>query len=297
MLQLALCRHSRILIPPETHYFTLLTRSRRGQQLHWRRVVKDLKIEIPVPTERLRPGPPAREPFLQMVNAYLKRVGKSGVTHFGEKSPEHQRRVPLILATFPAAKFILIYRDGRDVALSLTKVSWLSRSLDLNFALWLHYSAIQRRLLNEISERICLVRYEDLVLDPVSHLRRIAKFLGLDYEPQMTEECGNHEGVPAYEYSYKGRAFEPITDQRIGNWRRELTPAQIARLERRGSRTLLDLGYELETGGTQRLPPWYLPALYGRGAFWFADRAIRQKLDEYCGTCLNPPNRTLRLPS
>jgi hypothetical protein len=293
MLQMALNRHSRVLIPPETQFFTLLSRSRRGQRLHWKRIQNDLRIAVPPPPHRIGPGAQAREQFRRIAEAYSDRVGKPRATHFGDKSPEHQRRIPALNRTFPEAKLILIYRDGRDVALSLTKVPWMPHDLDVGFALWLHYHRIQRRILQDHPERVFCVRYEDLVCEPEMHLRGVLEFLGLDYEDRVAEGSGNREGVPEFEYSYKGRALEPITARRIGNWRRELSDEQVARLEGWGGEVLHALGYGLATDGGGRLPAWHFPRLYARTFAWLAGRGLAHTIDEWAGTCFHLANRRL----
>lgn len=294
MLQLALSRHSRIVIPPETAFFTLLKRSWRGQSRHWTWVEKDLQVRVDPPGHRIRPGPVARGHFCRVADAYLERLGRETVTHFGEKTPEHQRRIPGILRTFPEAKFVLIYRDGRDVAASLTKLSWMPSDLYVAFFVWLHYYRIQRRLLQREPQRVICVRYEDLVRNPSAELRLILGFLGLDYEPQVAEGSGNHDGVTQCELTHKARALQAISPDRIGIWRHELPEKKIARLERWGGWALHELGYECVTDGRSVLPPWHFPVLYSRIATDLAVRTLQRKVDELCGTCFYRPNRIAR---
>ena len=52
-----------------------------------------------------------------MARQYLERLGKTGVTYFGEKTPEHSGHLPSIRKLFPEAKILVLYRDGRDVGL------------------------------------------------------------------------------------------------------------------------------------------------------------------------------------
>jgi hypothetical protein len=297
MLQMALNRHSQILIPPETQFFTLLSRSRRGQLLHWHRIQKDLCIDVPPPPHRIGPGVSAREQLCRIADAYLNVIKNQHVTHFGDKSPEHQRRLYLLNRTFPESKLILIYRDGRDVALSLTKVPWMPHDIDVGFALWLHYYRIQQRIMQKYPERVFCVKYESLVCEPEVHLRGVLEFLGLNYEAQVAEGSGNREGVPEFEFSYKGRAFEPITSQRVGNWHRELSHEQVGRLERWGSVALRALGYELVTDGEKRLPPWHFPLLYGRTFAWLVGREMAHRTDEWLGTHFHFANKRLYNPS
>ena len=134
MLQMALNRHRRVLIPPETHYFSLPYRSRRGQLLHWRRIQNDLDLDISAPARRVPAGPAARDHFVRLTDSYAVQNGRSNADFIGEKSNDHTRRVGLITRCFPEAKFVLVYRDGRDVALSLAKAPWMLHDLELCIA-------------------------------------------------------------------------------------------------------------------------------------------------------------------
>jgi hypothetical protein len=272
VLQQALNRHSRIALPPETAFFTFLGLGRRAQRRHLNRINSDLDIDLPYPSHRVGTDAGARALFEELARRYLERVGRPGVTHFGEKSPEHLRRLGRIRALFPEAKIVLIYRDGRDVALSLTRLPWMSRDLYVNFALWLHYCRIQRREVQQGAAELCCVCYERLAADPEAELRRVLAFLGLPYEPAVAQGCGNREGVPEWELGWKAQALEPITAQRIGRWRAELTTEQVAVLERWGGAALRELGYELASDGRGRLPLLFFPRLWMRSLWWLLRR-------------------------
>jgi hypothetical protein len=270
MLQQALNRHSQIVIPPETSFFFLLGFRRKEQRWHLNRINTDLGINLPFPAGGLGDSRSIRELYEQMADLYLHRLGRPQVALFGDKSPEHLLRLTDIFHTFPDAKVILIYRDGRDVALSLTKVPWLFRDLDLNFSVWLHYYQKQRFWLNSPPPNLHVVKYEEVVTEREAELRKIVAFLGLDYEPQVAAGAGNQEGILEKEWAWKGQACAPITASRIGVWCRELSDCEVARLERWGGPALRALGYELVTGGAQPLPLLFFPRLYAKMLFWLA---------------------------
>jgi hypothetical protein len=262
MLQQALNRHSRIVIPPETTFFIeVYGRSLRAQQKHIRVLNDELEIDLPVPAARVRGEAPLRALFEDMAGRYVQRSGKPGVTHFGEKTPGHLRCLPEVRRLYPESKIILMYRDGRDVALSLTQVPWMHPDLYVAFAMWLYYWRIHRKLLQQRSPNVYYVKYEELVADPERCLRAVLDFLGLPYEAQVVLGNGNCEGIVEREYDWKWRALEPISADRAGRWRNELSSKQIERLERWGRHALLSLGYELATGGQRRLPGWFFPRL------------------------------------
>lgn len=272
MLQQALNRHPLVVIPPETAFFTLLGLSHRRQQVHLRRIQHDLSIDLVMLSRRVAGREAGRSLFEGIARAYLSRLGRCDVTHFGEKSPEHLRRFRSIRAVFPEAKMILVYRDGRDVALSLSRVPWMPPDLYLGFALWLHYARIARRAVAECGPQLHLVRYEDLVRDPERELGELCRFLGLDFRSEVARGSGNAEGIPRWEWGWKGRATETISDSRVGVWESELAPEQVALLERWGGRDLESLGYELVSKTSRRLPPVFFARLYWRAARWLVAR-------------------------
>jgi Sulfotransferase family len=255
MLQQALNRHSRIVIPPETKFFfSFLGHSRRRQLNHLERLNRDLQIQLPVPRRRIKTDTEARDFFELIARLYLERLGRTDALYFGEKTPEHTGRLWKITRVVPEAKIIFIYRDGRDVALSLTKVPWMHKDLYVNFTIWLYYYRILCRARRDPNLDLLCVKYEELATNPALELRKILDFLGLAYEPAVAEEYGNSEGIPPREYSWKARALERITPDRIGLWRQELPVNQINALEGLGQSSLESLGYPLTTGGQTRLP-------------------------------------------
>jgi LPS sulfotransferase NodH len=262
MLQQALNRHSQIAIPPETKFFfSFFGRSHRCQLRHLERLNNDLGIDLPPHRHRLRSPAEASAFYERMAGLYAERLRRSALVYFGEKTPEHTGRLHRIHSVFPDAKIIFLYRDGRDVALSLAKVAWMRRDLYVNFVLWLYYYRVLMRVRNDTSLDLYCVRYEDLVSDPSGELAKIASFLGVDYEAAMAQGHGNREGIPEREYPWKARALEPITRERVGVWRRELSPTQVQILESLGGRALRTLGYQTSTKWIQQLPFGLFPRL------------------------------------
>lgn len=282
MLQQALNRHSRIIIPPETGYFIdVAGHTRAGQAHHLHSLNADLGVSLPTPTRRLRSDQDIIAGYQALASAYTHKLGRTDVGYFGDKSPRHLLVLPRIVRLFPAAKILLIYRDGRDVALSLSKVPWGPKDLYVNFAIWLRFYRRQRWAQSRPGLDLCCIKYEDFVHHPEQELRRVASHLELDYEDAMASQPGNVEGIAAREFGWKGRATEAITPARIGQWRSELNDTQRRRLERWGRRPLTDLGYELATGGLYALPPWFFPQLYARHTAWrvrCAGQLIRKNL-------------------
>ena len=256
MVQQALNRHSQIVIPPETKYFfSFFGHPKKYQVRHIERINADLQINLPKPARPVHSLAEGRAYYEAMARQYVARQQKRDILYFGEKTPEHTGLLPRIRQLFPDAKVLVLYRDGRDVALSLTKVPWMSSSLYVNFAIWLYYHWVVRAEQTAGWSNCYFARYEDIVADPEEELTGILHFLGLPYEPAVAAGYGNREGVPEREMAWKGRALQRIGTERVGLFRRELSAEQIAILERLGRGALPALGYPLLTDGTRSLTP------------------------------------------
>jgi hypothetical protein len=259
MVQQALNRHSRVAIPPETKFFfSFLGHSRECQLRHIKRLEKDLGISLPRPRAAVRSLADARAFYDVMAHQYVERLQKKAVTGFGEKTPEHTSHLSHIQQLFPEAKILVLSRDGRDVASSLTRMPWMPAGLYVNFLVWLYYHRIVQQAKASAGPNFYFVRYEDIVADPQREFGGILRFLGLPDEPEVAAGWGNREGIPQREFAWKERALRKISRERVGVFQRELTSPQIAILERLGESALRSLGYPLLTDGKAPLSLGFL---------------------------------------
>jgi hypothetical protein len=259
MVQQALNRHSRIAIPPETKFFfSFFGCSLQHQVRHVERLNADLGIRLSPPAARVSSAAEGRAFYEAMAGQYVERLGKKGLVYFGEKTPEHTGHLPRIRQLFPDAKILVLYRDGRDVAVSLSKMPWMTPDLYVNFMVWLYYCGVVRQATTNPGPNLHFARYEDIVADPEQELGTILRFLDLPYEPAVAQGCGNKEGIPEREYGWKARALQKITTERVGVFRSELSTAEVEILERLGRQALPSLGYPLVTDGLKPLPLGFL---------------------------------------
>jgi hypothetical protein len=270
MVQQALNRHSQIVIPPETKFFfSFFGQPRTHQVRHIQRLNEDLQIELPTPARPLRSVAEGRAFYEEMARQYVCRLQKKDAVYFGEKTPEHTGRLPHIRQMFPESRIVVLYRDGRDVAVSLSRVPWMSSDVYVSFLVWLYYSRIIQDLRARGWPEVYFARYEDIVADPEKELGGILRFLELPEEPAVARGWGNREGIPTREYAWKERALQKITRDRVGIFRHELSPAEIETLERLGHRALTSFGYPLLTDARRPLSPLFLLRLS-----WLAFRFV-----------------------
>ncbi len=110
---------------------------------------------------------------------------EQGARRWAECTPDHALFIRQILRDFPDALFIHMVRDGRDVALSLAKQSfikplpWHGDQPELaSAAYWAWITSVISREEQYVGKRMLTVRYENLVLDYEKTLQEIATFIG-----------------------------------------------------------------------------------------------------------------------
>lgn len=134
----------------------------------------------------------------------------SGGSVFVNKRITNNRRIPLLEAAFPTARYVEVVRDGRAVAFSLSRVEWWPDALlwwcgvtptewernggdpwELCARAWVEEVQAARKGLAVVdSHRVFRVRYEDLVADPGKVIGDVAMFAGLGRDGAWETELG-----------------------------------------------------------------------------------------------------------
>jgi len=146
---------------------------------------------------------------------------------YGEKTPHHLAWWRPLHRARPDLQFIGVVRDPRGVVASALAVPWGSDDPVRLAEGWRHDQRLLKAARDELPpDRILVVRYEDVVVEPEAARVRIAKFLGID-------ASGATEGSlppPSELYHpwehWKDRTTDAITDDRVRAWEQTLSPAQ-----------------------------------------------------------------------
>lgn len=172
-------------------------------------------------------------------------------------------------------KAIYLVRDVRDVILSefayTTALEFFHGDLDkfidtflckkINaFGPWQNHIAswVDSPIAN--TENLLVMRFEDLRQDSFQNFSKIAKFLGVDANPERVQNAIAHnaldrmkekEKVAPQRASVKGRF---VRSGSVQGWRAKLTPEQIQTIEHYAGPTLQRLGYPLSTEITEAEP-------------------------------------------
>lgn len=148
-------------------------------------------------------------------------------------------------AWFPNARFLHIYRDGRDVAVSNRTMPYGPGNLAECLDAWRVRVRTNLRMGAIVgASRYCAVAYEDLVARPEVTLRRICSFLGLAFEPAMLDSAARARAkIPADRRWLWPKLSQRIDAEGVSRWRRELNRTQQRVAERHAGELLRELGY------------------------------------------------------
>ena len=185
----------------------------------------------------------------------MRRLGLARGFRGVEQTPETSFVLTAVLRAYPQAVAVHVIRDGRDVATSLLERGWLSadrtgaddaglafgaharfwvepgreeefgRVSDATRAAWAWRRYVTSA--GAVPERTVEVRYEQLVADPAAAAAPVA---------------ARSAPTPTV-----ADAFARAHDTSAGRWRRDLTPEQVADVEREAGAQLVALGYELSS--------------------------------------------------
>jgi len=280
LLRLMLDAHPQLTIPPETHFVpTVVSVCERlvaegASTAEIREQALEAMTTHPrwgdfgVPEEEVRELMERRDPLTPgdaIRSFYEAYAAGEGKPRWGDKSPPYTWKARRIQRALPEAHFIHIIRDGRDVALSLSEVSWGPADVTLAAEKWVSELRRARHRAQGLARRTYMeLRYEDLVADPESVLRRVARFVDLPWDEAMLDYHRQAEQRMSREMARtlkplgggtitaeeRARQHElvsrPPSSSRTGRWRTEMSAQDRAAFESVAGRLLANLGYELE---------------------------------------------------
>lgn len=162
------------------------------------------------------------------------------------KSMQNTLFLPQIEAYFPDAKYIYLYRDGRDVAVSFRKAVVGEKHF---YHISKEWTETQRLALKhrEIvpAERFINVSYEELTAQPEPAMQRLCAFLGAEYHPSMLEYYTSNEAKRAADSSALwGNVVKPIMTDNTRKFLREASPEDIQIFESVAGDVLDALNYK-----------------------------------------------------
>ena len=171
---------------------------------------------------------------------------RQGKPHWGDKTPQYVAHIPLLSRLFPDARFIHIYRDGRDVVESLLTTPFTPGNVFRAARGWRDYVQLGRDAGSTIADRYLEVRYETLVTEPKETMREVCDFIGEAFTEAMLERPDASELSGPYRYTQVTPGF---SSAKAFAWKQGMPLRDRTIIESVAGDLLAQLGYELEALG------------------------------------------------
>ncbi len=275
--------HSRLHIPPETHFIRSLVREfPLNERLSTDQVAAAVEritshprwpyMEMPADKFRAQAsglnGPQMADVLNLIYQHHLQVAQKARI---GDKTPDYVRIVPQLLKIYPNARFVHLIRDGHDVAVSFARVGWGQAYQGKRFEWTRAVRAAMAYRNTPFADRLLEVRYEDLILDVEGTVRRICAFLGEEFEPGM---LGWQDRIDqlfiGQTPDIHAKLYQPALPDEIAAWRRRLSRIECFLIEASLYGELEAMNYQLRFAGwgwrlllmpTGRVMRWSAPLL------------------------------------
>src|SRR4051812_29051290 len=236
MLRLILDRGPDVAIPPESMFLTDFAESfERGEPRDAdaaTRFMHEVWNHPKVRLWQLAGGPPEVPPSLLPADMYRFVVeapfqayaAKHGKPRWGDKTPHYVHHVDHLLALWPRARFVVLVRDGRDVALSVRKMPFGPNNAWAAAPWWARGIRAGEAAQRAHPEAVLTVRYEDLARHPTDLAPQICEFLGLGYSDEMLAlEDADPSLIVPDQASWFPTLFDGINTTAVARWEREMS--------------------------------------------------------------------------
>ncbi|MCA9753159.1 MAG: sulfotransferase [Gemmatimonadetes bacterium] len=172
---------------------------------------------------------------------------RHGADCWGDSSPQDVLYLDRIFEWYPEARIVALIRDPRGYLSSCKNyfrrqvATYRERSNPLTQAmLWRTYmSAATEAAAGPHASSVLMLRYEDLVSDPETWVRRLAEHVRVEFDPGMLAVDRANTSFPEADAPVRG-----IFDASKDRWRTELTPTEIWIAERICGELMRKLAYE-----------------------------------------------------
>ncbi|MEB3884959.1 tetratricopeptide repeat protein [Lyngbya sp. CCY1209] len=170
-----------------------------------------------------------------------------------EKTPTHIFQIGQLSLYRPEAQFILMLRDGRDVACSL-KARQPNGVFSTMVDRWIYDNLAGLQYWNDY--RVKVVKYESLVVNPATTLKDVCEFLQEDYTSSMLDyhktprfwygeqiqKPETHIGQAVHTQLRNWQINQPIFDGR-GKWKTEMNEQEKIIFKDKAQKYLEQFGY------------------------------------------------------
>jgi hypothetical protein len=163
---------------------------------------------------------------------YNQALSTSGKRYFLDKTPRYYFIIKELYHTYPLSKYVILVRNPLAVLISIIN-TWIKNE-------WFYIYRYKEDLLNapkdilegisELQKKCVIVNYEKLIMQPENEIKRVCKYIGVEYLEEMIE-YGNHD-ISRWSFGDQVKIYQntrPVK-QNLELWQDSLKIPQIWRL-------------------------------------------------------------------
>jgi hypothetical protein len=163
---------------------------------------------------------------------------------WGIKDPQLTEHLGALRQFLPECKFIIIVRDGRGVVNSYIDNKWgLGTNAYTGAHRWHKEVSQQKQLMAEYPESFILIRYEDLVTDMETQVKKACIHIGVDFKAEMLTYFTKKAQFKEHKSNINTNKKPDVNIAE--KWRKELSIQQISLVEYVATKELVANGYPL----------------------------------------------------
>lgn len=276
LVQRLACELPDVYVPPETRFFEAFVQRRlhrikfpligdalRRQVVAYSRLrsSQGLNLDVNSVMNRLKGRCDNYPQLFDALVATLAHADEGAI--IGEKTPIHLQWWRPIAQAMPNVRIVAVVRDPRSVVASCLHV-W-RRSHVWVAVRWHSDQTLLTEAQTMLGQRLLLLRYEDVVSDPVKAQEELRLFLGAHNRGPVRTRPVSPEMITVSSEWWKSQVFEPVTPARTAVWQDTLTPKQADEVLAICSRTAPRFGYPPPERGVRQafigLGPMSIPEL------------------------------------
>jgi len=161
-------------------------------------------------------NPESYKEVCQSVYEYYAKIhNKDNVHVVGDKNPEYSLKLLNLSKIFPESVYIILTRDPRD-----NISSYMNVNFDLNnpYSLAARWNFFHKKIFyaqSKLKDKVLLVRYEDLIIDPENTLKKICEKTGIDFDSQILEFYKNPKNV----FRWNSKIQQKISLDNVYKWK------------------------------------------------------------------------------
>jgi hypothetical protein len=176
-------------------------------------------------------------------------AAKEQKERFGDKTPAYVNCLDEVFAVWPDARVVVLVRDARDVALSITGLPFGPNNPYSAARWWSRGIRAGLDAQSDRPEQVLTVRYEELVADPPGVVQQVCEHVGLGYKSEMLAiEKSPQEKIVAGQAEWFADVATPISASGSGRFLTEMPEDERRIIETVSGDELRALGYETFDG-------------------------------------------------